>query len=502
MPKNRPLRRRGIGVLVLVAMAASLLIPGPAERAQAIPVFARKYQTSCITCHEIFPKLNPVGEAFRRNGYQFPSDEDTLVKEEPVKLGTEGYKQMFPRAIWPSTLPSIPPFSVFALGQNIVHLTPHGQQKTWDLVMPSDIEVVGAGTFGKDISCFYDLAFSPATGVSVGRVFTQFSNLFSWDDEDDADGTRRANWCRVLPPRALNLRVGKIDPGILPHLITEESVAQFAPLATNTFTLGQTGFILFAEQPAIEISGIIKQYWSYTVGIANGGSAVLLPQDDNTFKDVYFRVARKWFGYPLDGRLGQVRPCRAEAQTNPASDNQDDQEPPGMDYWRWVGFETGVYGWFGKSNVPLTPATGVPYDPNNPSTFAKDYFQRIGLDARLQWLNLDLYGVAFFGHDPFPGFFQNAMVAKPTDHAGFLLEADYQWNAWAMCFLRYEQVKIFNPGFADEEQARVVPGIVLAIRQNIRLSSEVYINTGKSIPPNPSIPESTTQWITTLWWAF
>src|SRR5271169_6903971 len=86
-----------------IATLVSMLIL--ADHAQAIPVFARKYATSCITCHTIYPKLNDVGEAFRRNGYQFPSEDEVLVKEEPIKLGTDAYKEMWPNSIWPSTFP-------------------------------------------------------------------------------------------------------------------------------------------------------------------------------------------------------------------------------------------------------------------------------------------------------------------------------------------------------------------------------------------------------------
>lgn len=41
--------------------------------AAAVPSFSRKYQTSCLTCHTVYPVLNPFGEAFRRNGYRMPS---------------------------------------------------------------------------------------------------------------------------------------------------------------------------------------------------------------------------------------------------------------------------------------------------------------------------------------------------------------------------------------------------------------------------------------------
>jgi hypothetical protein len=494
--------RRRLTKIIFAALAAWLPLLAFTEQAQAIPVFARKYATSCITCHTIYPKLNNVGEAFRRNGYQFPSGEDVLVKEEPIKLGTDAYKEMFPNSIWPSTLPSIPPVSIFTLSQNIVNLTPHGQLKTWDFEFPTDVEIIGAGAFGNNISGLYDLGFSPSSGASVGRVFVQFSNLFAWEEEADENGCHLGNHWAVLPPHFLNLRVGKIDPAVLPHVISEESFAQFPPLPTNTFTLGQTGFTLFAEQPAVEISGIYKQYWSYALGIANGGSAALLPVDDNTFKDVYFRVSHRWFGYPLDGVLGQATPSAATPAANGKSDDEGEAGPPGLDFWRAWDLDTGIYGWYGKSNVPLTPATGVAYDPNNHATFADDHFQRIGVDGRFTWFDIDIYGTAFWGHDPFPGFDQNNIAVGSTQHFGYMIEADYMFKPWICGFLRYEQVKILDGKFRDEEQARVVPGVVFAIRQNLHLSSEVYIDTRGNDIPTDGIPESTTEWITTLWWAY
>lgn len=37
------------------------LLLGPTPRALSIPAFARKYQTSCSTCHNNFPELNDFG---------------------------------------------------------------------------------------------------------------------------------------------------------------------------------------------------------------------------------------------------------------------------------------------------------------------------------------------------------------------------------------------------------------------------------------------------------
>ena len=90
-----------LGALVL--RCTVLLRP---DRADAIPAFSRKYKTSCATCHTAFPKLTAFGEAFRRNGFQFPDGGDAeATKEEPVSLGAEGNKKAFPNALWPSTIP-------------------------------------------------------------------------------------------------------------------------------------------------------------------------------------------------------------------------------------------------------------------------------------------------------------------------------------------------------------------------------------------------------------
>ena len=85
MRANKPLRQRNVGALVLGVVAAWMSLLTFVERAEAIPVFSRKYQTSCITCHTIFPQLNPFGEAFRRNGYQFPDSSVQRVCAGPER---------------------------------------------------------------------------------------------------------------------------------------------------------------------------------------------------------------------------------------------------------------------------------------------------------------------------------------------------------------------------------------------------------------------------------
>lgn len=69
----------------------------------AIPAFARKYNMSCKTCHEPFPKLKPYGNEFAGNGFQL-KDKDapryyvdtgddylSLIRDVPLAMRLEGY---------------------------------------------------------------------------------------------------------------------------------------------------------------------------------------------------------------------------------------------------------------------------------------------------------------------------------------------------------------------------------------------------------------------------
>ena len=69
----------------------------------AIPAFARKYNTSCKTCHSPFPYLKSYGNEFANNGFQL-KDKDapryyvdtgddylSLIRDLPLAFRLEGY---------------------------------------------------------------------------------------------------------------------------------------------------------------------------------------------------------------------------------------------------------------------------------------------------------------------------------------------------------------------------------------------------------------------------
>ena len=74
--------------------------------------FSRMYGTSCSTCHIDFPKLNDFGKAFKDAGFKFPKDDESMIKIPPVMLGAPANAELWPKAIWPGTIPGIPPIGL------------------------------------------------------------------------------------------------------------------------------------------------------------------------------------------------------------------------------------------------------------------------------------------------------------------------------------------------------------------------------------------------------
>lgn len=59
-------------LLLVVALYCAATFALSATRAQAIPLFAQRYQLQCNACHTVLPELNAFGNSFRAHGYQLP----------------------------------------------------------------------------------------------------------------------------------------------------------------------------------------------------------------------------------------------------------------------------------------------------------------------------------------------------------------------------------------------------------------------------------------------
>ncbi len=86
--------------LFIIIILLIMVIP---SRSNAMPVFARKYDMSCNTCHAAFPKLNEFGEQFASDNMRLPNWKDTtksggddmlaLPDAVPLALRTQAYAQ-------------------------------------------------------------------------------------------------------------------------------------------------------------------------------------------------------------------------------------------------------------------------------------------------------------------------------------------------------------------------------------------------------------------------
>ena len=87
-------------LMFLMLLSIVTLIP---SKSDAMPVFARKYDISCATCHSAFPRLNEFGEQFAADNMRLPNWKDTTISggddmlalpdSVPLALRTQAYVQ-------------------------------------------------------------------------------------------------------------------------------------------------------------------------------------------------------------------------------------------------------------------------------------------------------------------------------------------------------------------------------------------------------------------------
>jgi hypothetical protein len=175
---------------VWTSIALFLFLTANAASAYAVPAFARKYQTSCSTCHIVFPKLNAFGEAFRLRGYRMPDETEDMVKQPPVSLGAPAYKKLWPKAIWPGEISSNVPLAVNIKLADVNTSTLNDDGTVThvnnDLQFPQEANIFGAGTLGDHVSYLAEVTFgeNPDSSVSVEleHARLQFDSPFGKED--------------------------------------------------------------------------------------------------------------------------------------------------------------------------------------------------------------------------------------------------------------------------------------------------------------------------------
>lgn len=296
---NRPVERSPLArmLLTVVAVTIALIAFLYAPSAHAIPAFARRYETSCQTCHLAFPKLTPFGEAFRRNAYRFPDGGDAVTeKEEPLPLGADAHKDVFPRSVWPGQIAGKLPVSLLlqmstAYGSKFEgHATEetaahghaddgHGsaavveQRKLRFDEIGGKAMVLAGGSFGSFGGYFAAIAFGHHAPVEVERGFVIATPL---------DQT------------SLHLKVGRFEPSL--HGVSVHRGMLGHQLRLTTTPARLNGFTPEASLRGFEASGLLLGRLGWFAGVVENTVPV-----EGVVKDFYGRIEGKLGGMRLDG---------------------------------------------------------------------------------------------------------------------------------------------------------------------------------------------------------
>lgn len=323
-------------LIAAVGVLAAVLAP---RTAHAIPAFARRYETTCQTCHLAYPKLTPFGEAFRRNGYRFPGGGDaTAEKEEPLPLGSEAHAELWPFKVFPGKFPRSLPLSIVLGGKatygtpETMHMPdeaevdesePHSHSGTLDFSTLLDtLALRSGGTAGDHVAYFAAINIIGHEGLEVERANAVFSPLKA--------------------PASLLIKVGRFEPAL--HGVTVHRGLVGHLLRLTMTPVGENPFTPEAYQDGLELSGVAASRFGWAAGMVENATPGMY-----VAKDAYGRVEGKIGGMALDG-------SGSWAGTAP---------------WRETSLLVGASTWVGRAMI------------EDAVSMHDDNFLRVGVDAHL-----------------------------------------------------------------------------------------------------------------------
>jgi hypothetical protein len=381
----------------------------------ALPIFARRYETSCITCHVVFPKLNAFGIAFRNNGFKIPINDARLIKVPDVALGAPAWKQLWPKAVWPGAIPGIPPIAIRVLTD--VNIRPSAAVNL-NFDFPNGLAAYAAGSAGDSFSFFGNVFLAGATNaLFVDRAYGQFKLL---------PETPGQNW--------LTLKVGRIDTRAEPFSSTYRKVTA-QNYNVSDFRVVPNGFGFRDHDAGVELWGAAtgpdnRGGLEYATGVAQGTNG---RPENNNFKDYYWTASYKFGGLGVVGSRVEVEPQATSAEG-----------------YEETSIQAGGFAYLGKGQ-PLLP--GV----------IEDRFTRTGfrIDAWLKTLNV--YGAFVQGEDQLRG-----LTPRTINSSAIMAEADYLVLPWVMPTFRFEKTN-----YSDRRNVvLLLPAVSFLVRANVKVLAE------------------------------
>lgn len=402
---------------VFFFLISVLILIGFLNDVEAIPSFARKYKTSCSTCHYAYPKLNAFGKAFKNNGFRYPEGQDAeMTKEEPVSLGSESYKKVWPDAIWPTDIPGNIPLSIQAIGR--VHLggsfddpTTEAEEndKLLSFEIPHEFELFFGGTFDENISFFGELEWEHESEFAY-----EFAVQYDFNP-------------------GLHLKLGSVGLSASPehHRLTREhyNVVDFKS-QSGKFRLRNgagAGMELWGAGNGAGGSG----GFTYALGIGNGQNDEE-NYDLNNEKDIYGRVTYKI------GGLGEIGGTQGQASSTSA-------------FYEDNSFRLG--GFFHKGTALA--------DNFN------DKFTVFGGDIDWWFNRLNVVALALIMKSDYKGLNRNSLA--------YFVEGNYVIFPWLIAHARYESTDVNTDDDSEDPVTSIIPAVVFMVRANVKCSVEYKI---------------------------
>ena len=442
----------------LTVLAVLYMCLGHATPSYGIPAFARKYQTSCTTCHNNYPELNDFGEAFKKNGFKFPKDDESFIKEPPVMLGAKAQREVFPKAVYPGEMPGTIPLGFRYSGNftlNSKQPLAIGFLPRTDMFTPGPFALFAAGSLGQRLSFWVDDDLSSGGSGADGGL---------------GDGYLKVNdvgHYLGLPKDALNVRFGQFELD-LPFTQTRSinlSDYDIYDQASIAGGLGTTNnpFIFAEPQRGIELGGYPNDgNFAWSVSIVNGNNTD--PAIRNS-KDIYVRVSQR---FNLERDPNVRKEVQAAGPTGPRDH---------------TSLRLGAFYYYGRNAInvdqSLFPSLGTAREP----------FYRVGGDFRFKYRQLEIYGLGMRGHDV---NLQPDLVnlkfdpATPITFTGGFAQTQYWFYPWLIGLMRYDVVNsptdAQNGDSRRDTRNRFSPGLQVLVRANIKLGFEYQHRWQQPIP--------------------
>jgi hypothetical protein len=415
------------------------LLTATAFPAHAIPAFARKYATSCMTCHTVYPKLTPFGEAFRRNGFRFPGTDSDYWKQQHIALQPKSDSEEG------ASLVAIPPLSYGANGEAVVHPDKNASAAVADNrsvfllnALVAEAHLWSGGSMTDTLTYFGEVTFSSDGTVDLEHAQVYFNDLLG-------------------PQHAVNLRVGRGFNTIStfgPHssyLADTRGVS----LAVTGLEGGTPSWNVLDHYNGFEVTGVLGGRLDYSLGINAGLNSTPLNSEN-----VYAHAGYKFGGMRLDGE--------GKSNTNP------------LRPWEETALTLEIYGYhaYSASDFAGADATGAPI-----TLTLDDTTNGGGAGLRAQWGSLELNSGFYWEHHTHavPDFIAGA--GTTADAWAAYGELSYQINSWLVPAVRAEYFRLSPSGATTQNLYRILPGVALTIVPNIKLVTVAVIEGATGNPP-------------------